>query len=185
MNSPVFEEVFPMVRDLAQQKALYAVGRCGLTPDDREDVASQLVITFYLRFGKFDGNRASMRTFASRVMDKELGSILRYRMAGRRRRTGEESLSDDPSALDARPACPTPSAIARRQFWLDIEGVLAPFPGVLLDTARSLCWNTPSELSRVPGHSRTVVYRRIRRLRAALVGAGIGPGYFESAGGAR
>jgi hypothetical protein len=52
-DSPAFEEVFPMVRDLAHQKALYAVGRCGFTPDDREDVASQLVITFYLRFGKF------------------------------------------------------------------------------------------------------------------------------------
>jgi len=185
MNSPAFEEVFPMIRDLAHQKALCAVGRCGLTPDDREDVASQLVITFYLRFGKFDGSRASMRTFASRVMDKELGSILRYRMAGRRRNVGEESLAEDSVALDARRACQTPSTIARRQFWLDIEGVLGPLPGVLLDTARSLCWNTPSELSRLPGPSRTVVYRRMRRLRAALVGAGIGRGYFASAGGAR
>jgi DNA-directed RNA polymerase specialized sigma24 family protein len=185
MNSPAFEEVFPMVRDLAQQKALYAVGRCGLTPDDREDVASQLVITFYLRFGKFDGRRASMRTFASRVMDKELGSILRYRTAGRRQSAAEEPLPDDPSVLVTSGACQSPSAIVRRQFWLDVEGVLAAFPGVLLDTARSLCWNTPSELSRMPGHSRTVVYRRMRRLRAALVGAGIGPGYFASAGGSQ
>ena len=184
MNSPVFAEVFPMARDLARQKARCAVGRCGLTSDDHEDVASQLVVNFYLRFGKFDGNRASVRTFASRVMDKELGSILRYRMAGRRRHW-EERHQDVPAEVVERVCDHLPATIERRQFWLDVERALAHSSPVLLDTAWALCSDTPSELSRVPGQSRTVVYRRMRRLRAAFVAAGIGPGYFVPLGGVR
>ena len=85
MSNVVFEEVFPIARELARQKALRVIGCCGLAPDDRDDVASQLVATFYSRFGKFDGGRASVQTYASRVMDKELASILRYRLAVRRK----------------------------------------------------------------------------------------------------
>jgi hypothetical protein len=89
---------------------------------------------------------------------------------------------DDSSATNAGSAAP--SAIERRHFWLDLESVLAPFPQNLLDTARALCLHTPTELSRAPGHSRTLVYRRLRRLRTALLAAGIGPAYFAP-GGAR
>jgi hypothetical protein len=77
-----------------------------------------------------------------------------------------------------------PTSIERQQFWLDVERALAPFPSALLDMARALCWNTPSEMSRVPGQSRTVIYRRMRRLRSALLAAGIGPSYFSPPDGA-
>lgn len=184
MTNAAFEQVFPMANDLARQKAMCAVGRCGLTTDDRDDVASQLVITFYLRFGKFDSNRASMRTFASRIMDKELGSILRHRLAGRRRYS-EEIRQADVGEIAGHIGDDRPATIERQQFWLDVERALADLSPVLLDTARALCEQTPSDLSRLPGQSRTVVYRRMRRLKSALVAAGIGPGYFALSGGLR
>jgi DNA-directed RNA polymerase specialized sigma24 family protein len=180
MNSPAFEEVFPTVRDLARKKAHSVVGQCGLTPDDREDVAGQLVATFYVQFEKFDGGRASLRTFASRVMDAELASILRYRTASRRRDPGNQSLDAGTEELADHGA-----DFERLHFWIDVDRALATFPHVLLDTARALCWHTPSELSRAPGQSRTAVYRRMRRLREALLAAGIGPNYFAAAGDAR
>jgi DNA-directed RNA polymerase specialized sigma24 family protein len=180
MHNLAFEDAFPTARDVARQKALGAVGRCGLTHDDCDDVAGHLLVTFYTRFDRFDGDRASVRTFASRVMDKELTSILRYRLAGCRRHLSEEAAPEEmiDSVSDR-----APTVVEQGEFWLDVERALAPFPGVLLDTARALCWHTPSELSRVPGQSRTVVYRRMRRLRAALLAAGIGPSYFAPAGG--
>lgn len=184
MTNGAFEQIFQMARDLARQKAMCAVGRCGLTTDDRDDVASQLVITFYLRFAKFDSNRASMRTFASRVMDKELGSILRHRMAGRRRHS-QDAREGDVGEIAGHVCDAQPSAIERRQFWMDVERALAELSPVLLDTARALCMQTPSELSCLPGQSRTVVYRRMRRLKSALSAAGIGPDYFAPAGGIR
>lgn len=185
MASLSFEQALPVVRSLAQRKAVRAIGCCGLTRDDHEDVASQLVATFYARFERFDGNRASVQTFASRVMDKELSSILRHQLAICRRRTEqEESVPDSGDVADNGPVG-APNAIDRRHFWIDIERALAPLPTVLRQTALALCSYTPSELSRLPGQSHTVIYRRIRRLRRALESAGIGPEYFTTAGGAR
>lgn len=185
MHNLAFEEAFPAARDVARQKAIGAVGRCGLTHDDCDDVAGQLLVTFYTRFNRFDGDRASVRTFASRVMERELTSILRYRLAGRRRHLGDESLSSDVAEIDTAylNSGSAPHFADRQHFWLDFERALAPLPEVLRETAMALCWHTPSELSRLPGHGRTVIYRRIRRLRQALLAAGVGPSYFSPLGG--
>lgn len=183
MASVSFEQALPVARNLARRKAVRVIGRCGLTRDDHEDVASQLVATFFARFERFDGNRASVQTFASRVMDKELSSILRYRLAICRRRTEEEeSLPDSGDVADAGSGG-TPNAVDRRHFWIDVERALAPLPAALRQTALALCSSTPSELSRLPGQTHTVIYRRIRRLRQALLAAGIGPEYFAPTGG--
>lgn len=179
MTSAGFEEALPIAREMARQKALSAIGRCGLTFDDRDDIASQLIVSFCFRFRRFDSNRASVRTFASRVMDKEIVSILRSRLAASRGRLIDGSAHRDAMAPSA---CTTEQAItpaARQEFWLDVQSALAKCSPVLLDTAVALCSYTPSELSRIPGQSRTVVYRRMRRLRAALLSAGIGPRYFS------
>lgn len=187
MPDLAFEEAFPMVRDDARQKALGAVGCCGLRYDDCDDVAGQLLVTFCSRLDRFDEERASLRTFAARVMDTELASILRYRLAHRRRYLAEGTLSCDAAETDA--GClssgSAPAFSERQHFWLDFERALAPLPEVLRATALALRWHTPSELSRLPGQGRTVVYRRIRRLREALLAAGVGPDYFASAGGAQ
>jgi hypothetical protein len=79
------DQALPAVQDLADRKANAFVRRCGFATDDREDVRSQLLLSFLLRWPKFDAGRASVRTFASRVMDKELTSILRHRLAPSRR----------------------------------------------------------------------------------------------------
>ena len=185
MASLSFEQAFPVARDLAQRKAGRVIGRCGFTRDDREDVASQLVATFYARFERFDGNRASVQTFASRLMDKELNSMLRYRLASCRRRTEqEEALPDSVEVMAADSAGPL-NTTDRFHFWIDVERALEPLPVVLRETALALCSYTPSELSRLPGQTHTVIYRRIRRLRQALLAAGIGPEYFAPTGGPR
>jgi hypothetical protein len=79
------DEALPIVRNLAVRKANAFVRRCQLAVDERADVESQLVLIFITRWPKFDSERASVRTFASRLMDKELTSILRYRLAQSRR----------------------------------------------------------------------------------------------------
>ena len=85
MADITLDQALPVVQNLAGRKANAFVRRCGLAIDEREDVESRLVLTFITRWPKFDSQRASVRTFASRVMDKELTSILRYRLAPSRR----------------------------------------------------------------------------------------------------
>ncbi|MDQ2949043.1 MAG: hypothetical protein M3Y27_24405 [Acidobacteriota bacterium] len=178
------DQALPVVRSLAGRKASAFVRRCRLAIDEGEDVKSQLVLTFIVRWPQFNSKMAGVRTFASRVMDHELVSILRYRLAGRRRHLG--ALLNDNADADlgegcaAGPSVPLRTLAERQHFWLDIERALLPLPNVLLETAYALGRYTPSELSIIHGRSRTIVYARIRRLREALLAAGIGPDYFTS-----
>jgi len=99
------------------------VRRFGFAIDERDDVESQLLLTFLIRWPKFDNGRASVRTFASRVMDKALTSILRRHLAPSRR---EQEI---PGA-DAGP-----SAAVRGHFRIDLEKSLAGLPTAVQETA--------------------------------------------------
>jgi len=81
-------------RGLARAKANMVIGQGGLTTDDREDIEAQLLLALCRRARKFDGGRSSVNTFTSRVMDREVASILRYRLAGRRLHLGRPELVD-------------------------------------------------------------------------------------------
>lgn len=126
------EQALPAVQDLARRKANAFVRRCGLSIDEREDVQSRLVLIFLIRWPQFDGARASIRTFASRVMDKELTSFLRYRLAEGRR-------PQDPPARD-----PGPNPAALRHFRIDVERTLATAaPSIPLRPASRSLVSTP------------------------------------------
>jgi hypothetical protein len=78
----------PASRGLARLKAKAVVGQCGLTADDREDIEAQLLLAFCSRVDRFNSERSSLATFTCRVMDREVASILRYRLAQRRLQLG-------------------------------------------------------------------------------------------------
>ena len=185
MHELAFEDVFPIARELARKKAVTLIGRCGLTPDDLDDIEGQLLLTFYVRFPKFNAKRASVRTFASRVMDKELISILRHRLAQRRQHLLSSASLEELTELAELAGDTAPSPLQRQQFWLDLERTLAPLSDCLRETAMALCWDSPRGLSRTLGRSRASIYARIGRLRKAMTAAGIDHNYFASAGGDR
>ncbi len=164
------DQALPAVQDLADRKANAFVRRCGFPADDREDVRSQLLLSFLLRWPKFDAGRASVRTFASRVMDKELTSLLRHHLAPSRR---EQELPQPVPAL---------SAAARGQFRIDVARALAPLPVAIQETALALFWCSTVEAAEELQCSRQIIHLRKRRIRHALVSAGIGPRYFQVGG---
>jgi DNA-directed RNA polymerase specialized sigma24 family protein len=166
------DQALPVIQDLAQRKANAFVRRFGFAIDERDDVKSQLLLTFLIRWPKFDSGRASVRTFASRVMDKALTSILRRHLA--------------PSRMEQEIPVPDtgPSAAVRGHFRIDLERSLAPLPSAVQETALALCWYSTVEAADVAGCSRQIIHLRKRRIREALTGCGIGPDYFV-AGGAR
>jgi RNA polymerase sigma factor (sigma-70 family) len=175
VDRPAFESAYEIARKTAHGKALSALGRCGIVPDDLEDVESELLLDFYQRLARFDHRRSSLGTFAWRVMDHKLLGILRHRLA--RRRVASiftEPLPED----DLHVPSPTPQWELR----LDVERVLATLPTPLAELARALCWMSPTEAGRFLGCARATIYVRIARLRAALVEAGIGPGQLQKEG---
>jgi DNA-directed RNA polymerase specialized sigma24 family protein len=164
------DQALPVIRNLAGRKANAFARRCRIAIDEREDVESQLVLTFITRWPKFDGERASVQTFASRLMDKELTSILRYRLAEGRQ----------PRQLPIPDAGPTWELI--RQFRIDLERALAPLPQSVRETAVALSWFSAVDTARVVGCSRQMIGRRKHQIREALLAAGIGANYFVGRG---
>ena len=67
MGSLTFEQVFPIARHLAHQKAVVSVQRLGFEPYETDELESRLLLIAWRRFDKFDSSRASMRTFLSRA----------------------------------------------------------------------------------------------------------------------
>ena len=172
MADTTLDQALPAVQDLADRKANAFVRRCGFAADEREDVRSQLLLSFLIRWPKFDGARASVRTFASRVMDKELTSILRYRRAASRRER------DLPISVTG------PSSAARGAFRIDFARAIATLPAPVQETAIALFWCSTLEAANELRCSRQMIHTRKRQIRAVLVSAGVGPRYF-AAGGSR
>jgi DNA-directed RNA polymerase specialized sigma24 family protein len=164
------DQALPVARNLAGRKANAFVRRRRCAIDEREDVESQLVLTFISRWRRFDGERASVRTFASRLMDKELMSILRYRLALGRQRC----------ELPTPDAGPASELI--HQFRVDLERAMAPLPENVRETAVALSRFSAVDAARVVGCSRQMIGRRKHQIREALLVAGIGANYFVGRG---
>jgi DNA-directed RNA polymerase specialized sigma24 family protein len=168
VTSPTLDQAIPIVQNLAERKAGAFVRRRRLAIDECEDVQSHLVLTFIARWPKFDGERASVQTFASRLMDKELMSILRHRLAQSRQ----------PCELPVLAAGPTAASL--QQFRVDLEHAMAPLPQIVRETASALFWFSAVDAARVVGCSRQMINRRKHQIREALLAVGIRSNYFAS-----
>jgi DNA-directed RNA polymerase specialized sigma24 family protein len=164
------DQALPVIQNLAGRKAGAFVRRRRLPIDECEDVQSHLVLTFITRWPKFDGERASIQTFASRLMDKELTSILRYRLAQSRQ----------PQELPLPDTGPTAASI--HQFRVDLERAMAQLPEVVRETASALSWLSSVDAADAVGCSRQMINRRKHQIRNALIAAGINSDYFFGGG---
>jgi len=118
----MLDQALPVIRNLAERKANAFIRRYRFAIDEREDVQSHLVLTFIARWPKFEGERASVQTFASRLMDKELISILRYRLAQGRQ------------ARKLPKPCSSPSSALIHHFHADLERAIASLPEVVRES---------------------------------------------------
>lgn len=172
MADIALDQAIPIVRDLATRKSSAFVRRYRFAIDESEDIASHLVLTFIARWPRFDAERASVQTFASRLMDKELMSLLRYRLAQSRQRC----------EVPVQATGPTFAAI--HQFRVDVERAMASLPEAIRVTASALSWHSSVDTARATGCSRQMIARRKHMIRDALLAGGITASYF-AAGGAR
>ena len=81
------DQSLPTIRSLAKRKATMFACRYKSGFGESEDVESHLLLLFLRRWRHFDAARASVQTFASRLMDKQLLSILRHGLAQKRQVT--------------------------------------------------------------------------------------------------
>jgi DNA-directed RNA polymerase specialized sigma24 family protein len=175
------DDAIRSARGLARLKAKSIVGQGGLTADDQDDVAAQLLLAVCSQLRNYDSDRASLRTFMCRVMDREIATILRYRLAWRRLPLGRPELIDGDSVPDLAQGI-VPSTADRLEFWLDVGNVVRALPAPVRTTVMALRCGSPTEASETLGTARSVVYEHIAHIRKAFLAAGIGPNYFVAGG---
>lgn len=167
MNNLPLEQAIPVVCMVAKYKANIFIHRCRLNRHECEDVESHLVMVFLSRWPRFDGERASIQTFASTVMDRELVSVLRHRLAlSRQQRTPMQFAVG-------------PTSASLLQFRIDVERAMTSLPQVVQKTVLSLLSLTSIEAAEALGCSRQTLHKRKFRIREAFLAAGIDSGYFS------
>ncbi len=167
MHSVPIEIALPIVRSLAGRKAYAFAHRSRLYIHEREDIESQLVLAFLSRGHCFNSNRASIQTFASTLMDRELISVLRRSLALRRQCRTPPDLAGGPTSASTL------------QFRIDIERATSSLPLAVTNTISALRLLSSSEAAEALGCSRQALHKRKLRIRDAFLAAGIDANYFS------
>ena len=136
MFEVVFHQAYPMARRAARVRAANALEAKSLTYEDRRDLEQEALLALWRSLPKFDPTRASIRTFAERVIANKIASVVRAQRAVRRT-----------SVLVYSPAY-TEHPEAQVQRRVDVVRVLGGLSERERRLALMLIEHTPSETSR-------------------------------------
>lgn len=175
-DQPCFLTVYPFARRAAQVRAIQASYRYGLSLCDREDLEQEAVLTVWRKLTLYDPGRASLRTFAERVIENRMKSALRLNFAKGISLQPVGEIAQEPSHA------PLVTAIHLRT---DVQRVLAAVSLRDRKFAVLLTEFSPVEAGHRLGISRATAYRAIGRLRAAFSAAGFARRRGRSSGACR
>ncbi len=174
----------------AHFKARQLIGRSGFTEADFQDLRQELLADVLARLPKFDGRRASAKTFVSRLIDNRIATILEHRHASCRDPRREESSLDDwvrdedgkwarrgetmdEEAVLARAGRLGRAREERDDLAIDTQVVIDGLPDDLKDLCVRLKTQTVARISRDTGVSRPLLYERLKAIRARFREAGV------------
>jgi RNA polymerase sigma factor (sigma-70 family) len=156
------EELFDRAFPLAQRAAEV---RASSSPRydyfDRDDLVQDAVAAVLAALGRYDEERASLRTFVEKIVFNGIASTLRRARAEKR------------TSVDLRPFSDSPDLSSMVELRLDLNRVLRTLERRDRQVARLLEEYSPAEIARALRTSRAAVYRSIDRIRAAFVEAGL------------
>lgn len=179
---PLFvDELTPFVMKQAEIRASRCITKFGLHAGDWEDLRQDLVLDCLRRLDHFDPTRGDWRPFVVGVIRnrslKLLGRVTKQAGLGTASYIGSDAPEEGEPASD----CFGPDLDLR----LDVSKVLSTLPAEVKETAALLARYSPNT---VRLHSKLTVAefeRRLRRIRAAFVAAGIDGRVGFDQGGAR
>jgi RNA polymerase sigma-70 factor (ECF subfamily) len=159
----------------------------GFRPHERQDVEQELAIFLLDKLGLYDANRASFRTFVSRVIAHKATDLVVTRNAQKRgaRLTSiplDTFEDDDAFGPGTDDLCNSPwvdqSTVSLAEFLIlraDVERIVTSLPADLQDMCVRLLTENVSEIAQSRGVSRSSVYGSIHRLREAFAALGRRP----------
>jgi len=167
------------VMEQTRIRAAELTDKSQLPPDQCEDIQQEMVIRLINAYKRFDPAKASMHTFASRVLDCFCMDFIR-RQASKKRRGNFEVASTDISndfSLDLYAVGDSVlDELDREEIGLRVRSVIES----LDDDLKSLCEamlqiNDRKVIAETLGIARSSVYRRIARIQAHFRAAGLEP----------
>lgn len=172
-----------LIDDYAHERVAFHVGRIGRQFRMSEHRRNDLRQDFYLALTKaarrYDPMRASIRTFASRVI--ELTAAFCRRCIRNERRCPCRSavaFSQLPRRLrDFAPSAPRACEPSSRDIVVDTEHSLAQLTHRQRTTAEALKTLTAAEIAQARRRHPSTVYREIASLRLALADCGLAPAH--------
>jgi len=157
-----YTAAFGLARRIALVRSAAAMG-AGLPRHDREDAEQEALMRVWQALPFFDKSRGSLRTFIEVVIATRIASLLRSS-----RRRPEVEVLDERYHVDDQ-------AFTDAELRSDIQLALSGLSKQDRRLARLLMHHSPSESSRALKKARSTVYEGMRRIRVALIDAGIGP----------
>jgi RNA polymerase sigma factor (sigma-70 family) len=171
-------------------KAQQVIGTHGFTENDFLGLRQELLTDIQERLPKFNGDRASVKTFICRLIDNRIASIIKHRSAACRDHRREEcSLDDwtrdefgawetrgalmDEDRVRAHAGLRPRSRQEQLELALDTAQVGNSLPENIRDLFMRLKSQTVSEIARDTGVSRTRLYEQIDLIRAKCSDAGL------------
>lgn len=178
------------VAGLVRGKTRELVRRTGFNRSDADDVEQEVAVDLLRRLARFDPAKASLRTFATRVVEHHVSTLIESRAAACRDwRRAQVSLDEmvrdetgdvvprwqtlDGEACGARRRGDEPDEAAEHDLRLDVRNAVAALEPGLREMAEKLSAATPTEVARATGRPRTTIYESIGRIGEALGDEGL------------
>ena len=161
IRKALFLQALPLARRAAQVRSarydriLRALGL------DREDLEQDAMVGLWHALSRFSPARASLRTYAERVVATSVTSSLRRATAKKRKVRDDDALLADPVSL-----------LVQIEIQIDVERALSTLKKKDKRVARLLAEYRPSEVAQILGISRQAIYRSMHRIRMALCAVG-------------
>ncbi len=181
-----YDGLDPEVVQVIRIKARRLVGVAGVLPADIPDIEQEFVIKVRQALARFDAARASLRTFATRVVDNQAATLIAARKAAVRNFEKEagsldeldQEPADTPRFLGARTSLAKLLPKARRDdeviaLRADLDRVVATLPPEDRELCERLKTSTVSDISQETGVPRGTIYERITRIRDRFQRAGL------------
>jgi len=173
---------------LVRCKARQLVGKAGYTQHDIEDIEQDLIRDLLERLPKFDPTKATLNTFAVRVVEGKISKLLRDRHAEMRDHRREsfslnEEVETEDGTVDVIEVVPQDEidmrtgryerpAIEREHLRMDLEAVVAGLSPELRQVADMLRTQSVAEVARELGiPRRTFREKHLAQLRKVFAAA--------------
>ena len=171
-------------------KARQLIGKAGLTRSAVDDIEQELALDLLQRLPAFDPKKATHNTFVTRLIERRISNLLRYRLQEKRDHRREScSLDDlvldsegetvprawtiDQDEADIRIGRRSRTRAEETDLRLDVASVIARLPRDLRQVAELLMTESLSQAARSLGVPRKDIRRAQRRLRLVFEKSGL------------